>query len=170
MNILQPPGWVSPKGYANGVAARRTMIFTGGQTGWDAPHHVRKRDIHGPNPPDPAQRARRAGSRRSRPRAPGATDLVCARPQGVQRPPDGTGPGLPRGAGPQLPGDGLRAGGSADAWARQGGDRGHGGGARLTVLASRNAARRSGQSLSITQRRPMHGADVASASLKTVLA
>ena len=33
---LQPPGWVAPKGYANGVAARGTMIFTGGQIGWNA--------------------------------------------------------------------------------------------------------------------------------------
>lgn len=34
--FLQPDGWVPPKGYANGVAARGTMIFTGGQIGWNA--------------------------------------------------------------------------------------------------------------------------------------
>ena len=34
--VLQPPDWVAPKGYANGVAARGTMIFTGGQIGWNA--------------------------------------------------------------------------------------------------------------------------------------
>jgi enamine deaminase RidA (YjgF/YER057c/UK114 family) len=34
--LLQPPGWAPPKGYANGVAARGTMIFVGGQVGWDA--------------------------------------------------------------------------------------------------------------------------------------
>lgn len=36
MNILQPPGWATPKGYANGVAARGTMLFVGGQVGWSA--------------------------------------------------------------------------------------------------------------------------------------
>ncbi|MDI3383858.1 RidA family protein [Xenophilus aerolatus] len=34
--LLQPPGWATPKGYANGVAARGTMIFVGGQIGWNA--------------------------------------------------------------------------------------------------------------------------------------
>lgn len=33
--LLQPDGWVTPKGYANGVAARGTMVFTGGQIGWN---------------------------------------------------------------------------------------------------------------------------------------
>ena len=33
---LQPPGWTPPKGYANGVAARGTMVFVGGQIGWNA--------------------------------------------------------------------------------------------------------------------------------------
>ena len=36
MKILQPPGWATPKGYANGVAARGTLIFVGGQIGWNA--------------------------------------------------------------------------------------------------------------------------------------
>jgi enamine deaminase RidA (YjgF/YER057c/UK114 family) len=35
MHILQPPDWVPPKGYANGVAARGTTIFVGGQIGWN---------------------------------------------------------------------------------------------------------------------------------------
>lgn len=34
MQILQPPGWPRPPGYANGVAARGTMIFVAGQLGW----------------------------------------------------------------------------------------------------------------------------------------
>ena len=34
--FLQPPGWAPAKGYANGVAARGTMVFTGGQIGWNA--------------------------------------------------------------------------------------------------------------------------------------
>jgi enamine deaminase RidA (YjgF/YER057c/UK114 family) len=36
MNILQPPGWAQPKGYANGVAARGTVVFIAGQIGWNA--------------------------------------------------------------------------------------------------------------------------------------
>ncbi|MFO1317196.1 MAG: RidA family protein [Burkholderiales bacterium] len=36
MRMLQPAGWASPKGYANGVAARGTTIFVGGQIGWNA--------------------------------------------------------------------------------------------------------------------------------------
>ncbi len=35
MRILQPPSWTPPKGYANGVAARGTTIFVGGQIGWN---------------------------------------------------------------------------------------------------------------------------------------
>ena len=34
--ILQPPGWDRPKGYANGVAAQGKLVFTAGQVGWDA--------------------------------------------------------------------------------------------------------------------------------------
>jgi enamine deaminase RidA (YjgF/YER057c/UK114 family) len=33
---LQPEGWTPPKGYANGMAARGTLIVTGGQIGWNA--------------------------------------------------------------------------------------------------------------------------------------
>lgn len=32
---LQPPNWATPKGYANGIAARGTLIFVGGQIGWN---------------------------------------------------------------------------------------------------------------------------------------
>lgn len=35
MQFLQPPGWDTPKGYANGVAARGTLVFVGGQIGWN---------------------------------------------------------------------------------------------------------------------------------------
>jgi enamine deaminase RidA (YjgF/YER057c/UK114 family) len=35
MKTLQPPGWAPPKGYANGIAARGTLVFVGGQVGWD---------------------------------------------------------------------------------------------------------------------------------------
>ena len=33
---LQPPGWAPAKGYANGIAARGTQIYVGGQIGWNA--------------------------------------------------------------------------------------------------------------------------------------
>ena len=35
MEILQPPGWLPPKGYANGVAATGKLIFVAGQVGWN---------------------------------------------------------------------------------------------------------------------------------------
>lgn len=34
--ILQPPHWARPRGYANGIAARGTQVFVAGQIGWDA--------------------------------------------------------------------------------------------------------------------------------------
>ena len=36
MEILQPPGWARPRGYANGVAAKGKTIFVSGMIGWDA--------------------------------------------------------------------------------------------------------------------------------------
>ena len=33
---LQPPDWAPAKGYANGIAARGTQVFVGGQIGWNA--------------------------------------------------------------------------------------------------------------------------------------
>ena len=36
MQVLQPPNWAPPKGYANGTAARGTIVFVGGQVGWNA--------------------------------------------------------------------------------------------------------------------------------------
>lgn len=35
MQILQPPGWVRPKGYANGVAVSGRQIHVAGMIGWD---------------------------------------------------------------------------------------------------------------------------------------
>ena len=35
MKILQPPDWAPPRGYANGIAARGTTVFVGGQIGWN---------------------------------------------------------------------------------------------------------------------------------------
>lgn len=33
--LLLPDGWPQPKGYANGIVAKGTQIFLGGQIGWD---------------------------------------------------------------------------------------------------------------------------------------
>jgi enamine deaminase RidA (YjgF/YER057c/UK114 family) len=33
--ILQPSGWPTPKGYANGMAAEGRLVLTGGIIGWD---------------------------------------------------------------------------------------------------------------------------------------
>ena len=35
MEVLQPPGWPRPKGYANGIAAEGRLVFVAGQIGWD---------------------------------------------------------------------------------------------------------------------------------------
>jgi enamine deaminase RidA (YjgF/YER057c/UK114 family) len=35
MDALQPPGWAPAKGYANGIAARGTLVFVAGQVGWN---------------------------------------------------------------------------------------------------------------------------------------
>jgi len=45
MRKLEPPGWATPKGYANGVAARGTTIFVGGQIGWNAQQQFESDDF-----------------------------------------------------------------------------------------------------------------------------
>jgi enamine deaminase RidA (YjgF/YER057c/UK114 family) len=35
MKVLQPPGWLPPRGYANGVAAEGLLVFVAGQIGWN---------------------------------------------------------------------------------------------------------------------------------------
>jgi enamine deaminase RidA (YjgF/YER057c/UK114 family) len=34
MQVLQPPGWAKPKGFANGIAASGKLVFVAGQIGW----------------------------------------------------------------------------------------------------------------------------------------
>ena len=36
IRTLHPQGWAAPKGYANGMAARGTLVFVAGQIGWTA--------------------------------------------------------------------------------------------------------------------------------------
>ena len=45
MQLLQPPGWATPKGYANGVAARGTLVFVGGQIGWNGDQQFESDDF-----------------------------------------------------------------------------------------------------------------------------
>ena len=45
MKHLQPAGWLPAKGYANGIAARGTQIFVGGQIGWNAQQQFESDDF-----------------------------------------------------------------------------------------------------------------------------
>ena len=43
--VLQPPGWARPKGYANGVVASGRMVFVAGQVGWNAEERFESADF-----------------------------------------------------------------------------------------------------------------------------
>ena len=45
MKILHPSGWKSARGYANGIAARGTLVFIGGQIGWNAAQQFESDDF-----------------------------------------------------------------------------------------------------------------------------
>jgi enamine deaminase RidA (YjgF/YER057c/UK114 family) len=45
MQILQPPGWPRPRGYANGVAAEGRLVFVAGQIGWGANGTIASDDL-----------------------------------------------------------------------------------------------------------------------------
>lgn len=45
--VLQPAGWAKPIGYANGIAARGRLVFTGGQVGWNAQCKFESHDLAG---------------------------------------------------------------------------------------------------------------------------
>ncbi len=45
MKILQPPDWAAPRGYANGVLARGSLVFVGGQIGWNAQQQFESDDF-----------------------------------------------------------------------------------------------------------------------------
>jgi len=47
MQVLLPPGWPRPKGYANGVTARGRMVFVAGMIGWDAQGEFHTDDLGG---------------------------------------------------------------------------------------------------------------------------
>lgn len=43
--VLLPKGWIAPKGYANGIAARGLQIHIGGQIGWNAAQQFESDDF-----------------------------------------------------------------------------------------------------------------------------
>ena len=47
MQILQPPGWARPRGYANGIAAQGRIVFIAGQIGWDEQCRFQTDDLAG---------------------------------------------------------------------------------------------------------------------------
>jgi enamine deaminase RidA (YjgF/YER057c/UK114 family) len=47
MQILQPPSWAKPKGFANGIAATGTLVFVAGQVGWTGEGKWEARDFAG---------------------------------------------------------------------------------------------------------------------------
>lgn len=47
MQVLLPPGWPRPKGYANGVAVSGRQIYVAGMIGWDAHGQFHNDDLAG---------------------------------------------------------------------------------------------------------------------------
>jgi enamine deaminase RidA (YjgF/YER057c/UK114 family) len=45
--VLLPPNWVKPRGYANGIAVKGTQVYIAGQIGWDADANFHTRDFAG---------------------------------------------------------------------------------------------------------------------------
>jgi enamine deaminase RidA (YjgF/YER057c/UK114 family) len=45
MEFLSPAGWVRPRGYSNGVAAKGRMVFLSGLVGWDANERFASDDL-----------------------------------------------------------------------------------------------------------------------------
>ena len=45
--VLQPEGWASAKGYANGIEARGRMVFVAGMIGWNAQSQFETNDFVG---------------------------------------------------------------------------------------------------------------------------
>mgnify|MGYP001436805472 FL=1 len=43
--ILQPPDWLRPRGYSNGIAAEGRQIFISGQIGWNAEQKFTSDDL-----------------------------------------------------------------------------------------------------------------------------
>ena len=47
MQVLQPPNWAKPRGFANGIAASGKLVFIAGQVGWTGVGKWEARDFAG---------------------------------------------------------------------------------------------------------------------------
>ena len=47
MQVLQPPGWARPRGFANGIAAQGKLVFVAGQIGWTGQGEWKERSFAG---------------------------------------------------------------------------------------------------------------------------
>lgn len=47
MQVLQPPTWVKPRGYSNGIVATGRIVFVAGQVGWNASGRFETNDFVG---------------------------------------------------------------------------------------------------------------------------
>jgi enamine deaminase RidA (YjgF/YER057c/UK114 family) len=47
MEFFNPPGWVRPKGYSNGIAASGRMVFVAGMVGWNEQEVFEAHDLVG---------------------------------------------------------------------------------------------------------------------------
>ena len=47
MQVLQPPGWARPRGFANGIAAQGRLVFIAGQIGWTGQGEWQERSFAG---------------------------------------------------------------------------------------------------------------------------
>ena len=47
IQVLQPPSWAKPKGFANGIAASGTLVFVAGQVGWTGEGKWEAKDFAG---------------------------------------------------------------------------------------------------------------------------
>jgi enamine deaminase RidA (YjgF/YER057c/UK114 family) len=47
IEILQPHGWLRPRGYSNGVAAEGKLVFVAGQVGWNEQQQFVAMDLAG---------------------------------------------------------------------------------------------------------------------------
>jgi enamine deaminase RidA (YjgF/YER057c/UK114 family) len=46
IQVLHPPNWLPPVGYANGISvAAGRIVFIAGQVGWDADQHFQSEDL-----------------------------------------------------------------------------------------------------------------------------
>lgn len=47
MEFVNPPGWVRPKGYSNGIVASGRMVFVAGMVGWNEQEVFEAHDLVG---------------------------------------------------------------------------------------------------------------------------